>query len=1089
MKNQSWYFLKKIGTQLRYSLKFWLGLIVIVFGTLAFAEHAFSDPPAGEPQPVRSVGKIVYQTIQLFILESGAEEFNSWKLEIARYATLLLFVTTIVGLLTRIFQESFDSFRLQLLSGHTIVCGLGKIGQQIVDDAIEESRAGRKWYHFTEWTLPGVVVIELNASSTRVRRLRSRGGLVVIGDATNEELIESIGILKANRIFVATGSDEANAEIVFDCVNLMKAADIAVNRPDRLEVFALITDPTIYRVFSGQASRFIPDLPIDLRVFNPAANCARRMIESDTLSLRPKTESDVAVFVLIGFGKTGQAIALQLAELAHFENRKRSRMLIVEQDVATTAAQFTSQFGTFTHDQPDGDSWASVSFDDANDTWASRLQRSNETEQVQPPGCEYLCNASFIEAPKHYADRAFIEMIDRITTGDNVAPIVIICRDQDRENFDIAGVLADQLEPRRSQPLPIYTWLPEQSALHSTLESLQEHDASMCSVRPFGSCAEYASLDGLIDHDIELLAEKLHQDYQANYCSDRTGSCADWKNLPDSFRQSNRSAAIHGMIKLVVADTLGHKLTTSELDDDLVEVLSEMEHNRWMAERLLSGWRYGEMRNDALQERPSIQPWSTLPEEEREKDRSQVRTVMRIIKNATLLEQRKTRLLAQAKQQPEGRSENMKEKRTIAAFVQNERGDVLLTHNAKWGGYSFPMTTIADDDPPMGSTAISALESDIGQSLPRATAKELEYLGKYGVSERSGNDAFYQCWLFSVDPNETLSLEDAEHQPQFVALADILTRDDVTWTAKAIASELLSNREVSAAIVSRLGKTETEYLAIWNDQYGGYFLPSMRRKTETLPDAVVRQIFRDDFGYTGDIETEYKTEVSDIHFSHRFGADTQFRFYLYSVELLGLDIHQPYNAFELNLHERGIKWKWFTAEKLADSRQDLSATLDGLRSSVLAAVPSMARETALPQSNGVIALFSRKSPTGPEYLAQWNEHWKCYFLIGGHEIESTDSRERAIEKVCEELGVTPDGICVANTPTKSLAYEAISQRTDEITSYEIKVFDTECDSEASLQIEANAANRWLTLDEIQKGGANDGRTVSAVVNAVVLLEH
>ena len=203
MKNQSWYFLKKIGTQLRYSLKFWLGLIVIVFGTLAFAEHAFSDPPAGEPQPVRSVGKIVYQTIQLFILESGAEEFNSWKLEIARYATLLLFVTTIVGLLTRIFQESFDSFRLQLLSGHTIVCGLGKIGQQIVDDAIEESRAGRKWYHFTEWTLPGVVVIELNASSTRVRRLRSRGGLVVIGDATNEELIESIGILKANRIFLS----------------------------------------------------------------------------------------------------------------------------------------------------------------------------------------------------------------------------------------------------------------------------------------------------------------------------------------------------------------------------------------------------------------------------------------------------------------------------------------------------------------------------------------------------------------------------------------------------------------------------------------------------------------------------------------------------------------------------------------------------------------------------------------------------------------------------------------------------------------------------------------------------------------------
>jgi hypothetical protein len=57
--------------------------------------------------------------------------------------------------------------------------------------------------------------------------------------------------------------------------------------------------------------------------------------------------------------------------------------------------------------------------------------------------------------------------------------------------------------------------------------------------------------------------------------------------------------------------------------------MAEAEHRRWMAERILSGWRYGNPRDDAKKLHPSISPYAELSEPEKQKDRDTVTTALK----------------------------------------------------------------------------------------------------------------------------------------------------------------------------------------------------------------------------------------------------------------------------------------------------------------------------------------------------------------------------------------------------------------------------------------------------------------------------
>ncbi len=143
----------------------------------------------------------------------------------------------------------------------------------------------------------------------------------------------------------------------------------------------------------------------------------------------------------------------------------------------------------------------------------------------------------------------------------------------------------------------------------------------------------------VIDTAREAIARTIHLSYQEGIAEGRGDAPMtehlrraerSWQALAPEFRDSCRHAADHLWSK---ARALGGRIEISdpaahhplELEPHAVLQLSEIEHQRWMHERLLAGWSYAEKRVDAARRHPLLRPYSELPPERRGIDRMLVK--------------------------------------------------------------------------------------------------------------------------------------------------------------------------------------------------------------------------------------------------------------------------------------------------------------------------------------------------------------------------------------------------------------------------------------------------------------------------------
>jgi hypothetical protein len=158
-------------------------------------------------------------------------------------------------------------------------------------------------------------------------------------------------------------------------------------------------------------------------------------------------------------------------------------------------------------------------------------------------------------------------------------------------------------------------------------------------VRAFAIRAAPSVLD---DPVRQLMGRELHRRYREEIVAEQTAdpAQADWDGLPADLQASN----------LAQADGIAHQLgllgyrvrpaagtpTPVELSDEEVEQLAEMEHGRWIAERLEAGWTWGKVRDPLAKTNPHLVPWSDLPEDIRDYDRGFVRGWPRLISHVGL---------------------------------------------------------------------------------------------------------------------------------------------------------------------------------------------------------------------------------------------------------------------------------------------------------------------------------------------------------------------------------------------------------------------------------------------------------------------
>ncbi len=140
--------------------------------------------------------------------------------------------------------------------------------------------------------------------------------------------------------------------------------------------------------------------------------------------------------------------------------------------------------------------------------------------------------------------------------------------------------------------------------------------------------------DWLSDSLEERLGRAIHEEYRrTRHEQGRTpdDSDAPWEQLHPDYRKSSSLQArdlarklrrLGYELRLPVGAKRGERF---EATAEQLEELAQMEHGRWVVERLEQGWTYGEKKDADGKTHPLLVPWSEVRDDAREYDRSAAR--------------------------------------------------------------------------------------------------------------------------------------------------------------------------------------------------------------------------------------------------------------------------------------------------------------------------------------------------------------------------------------------------------------------------------------------------------------------------------
>lgn len=632
-----------------------LTILLGIFGFWPVDDEAKSVAAAGTGC-VGSLTHALYLSAQhLFLNTSPSAGDGAWRVasRICALATVLLVA---YEALTRLFE---DGVRRLLLLGkreHVVVCGLGGIGFSLVRDLLEPgpgraaAREGRR----------GVVVVESDRENDRLDAVRDLGAMVVHGDAADEALLRRVSAHKARHVFFTTGSDEVNIEGAYDLLSLLRGERKEPARCDRKpEIHVHLRHGDLGKLLDTAAIPMKESKNEDatetvaVNSFNVLERAADQVVGELLVPWRPG-HREVAHFVIVGFGTAGQTLALRLAELAHFENLKRSRMTIVHPLSGEAEAAVARVRAVYPAMMPPpgiaGDPWKP---DPALDDWAYGVRIAEVSKAGAPGdvGITFAVNGGFVGM--HGAPRSpdFVKQIVELARTAGVRPVVFVCEETDEENCTLSHELRTELDARLKDkhgaylpgitPVPVFAYVPRRPAMTRASSPSPEACGAPASKERdlfhFGISAKSCSFKALTSRLQRDLAEAIAQGFDRAYAK-REGTTPPaprrLSQMPAWERRSNLSAAAHVSVKLAV---LGlrvverregvESVAATEPSEELRQIVAKMEHNRWVAERLLSGWSFGP-RDNTRKQRTQIADWPNLPDTEMVKDANQVGDIL-----------------------------------------------------------------------------------------------------------------------------------------------------------------------------------------------------------------------------------------------------------------------------------------------------------------------------------------------------------------------------------------------------------------------------------------------------------------------------
>lgn len=558
-----------------------LVLVSLALGYIGFARHFAL---IGER---RSFWDCFYLSLQLFTLESGSiAPPIPWQLEIARLLAPALAVYAAAMAILAIFHQQLQLLRLRFIKNHVVICGLGQKGLRLARGFLNRGFQ--------------VIVIDQDEKNVLLDQCRERGAIVLIGDATDKSFLRKAGIHRASYLVSVCRDDGVNAEVAARAFELVRRRKGQV-----LNAFIHIVDLELCVLLREREIATEAGDSFRLELFNILESGARMMLQKwPPFSLEEEKKNEKAHFAIVGLGKMGRSLLVQAARQWWLKNAgsgKRLRITIVDK--------------------------------------AAEAKR--ELLRIRYPQLEQACDLIVKQMDKNAPE---FEKADFLFDEQGCCDVnaIYICFDDDVHALTAALTLNQRL---REYKVPIVVRMAEEAHLAVLIQDKNGNSCSFENVHVFGLLDQTCRLDLLLCGTHWVLARAIHEEYvrqqrKLGESPETNPSIVDWDKLPDHLKESNWRQA----------DDIGKKLKAVgcgivpltdwgaglfEFEPDEIELLARMEHDRWMKEKLDDGWKYAPgPKNNEKKTHPSLVSWEELSEEEREKDRSAVRNIPKLLAQA-----------------------------------------------------------------------------------------------------------------------------------------------------------------------------------------------------------------------------------------------------------------------------------------------------------------------------------------------------------------------------------------------------------------------------------------------------------------------
>lgn len=567
------------------SRHFWLlvaivGVVSFILGILGFRELVVA---AQEQQT--SWRDATYQASQLIVLEANlAGENIPWQLQFARFALPIIGGVFGLGVLLTVFAEQKTFLWIWLFRHPLVIAGLGEPGFLL---ARSQREFGER-----------VVVIERDPANERIREARKLGILVLIGDATDAEVLRRAGLNRAEFLISVCTDDATNGTVA------MRAHEVTRDRKaGGLTCIVHVVEPQLSTLLMGYAFGGQQKNTFRLDCFNIDQSGARAMLRKFPPFADPGTEDMQPQIVIVGLGTFGRWVLVQAARRwtsMRGDSPARLRVTVVDR-VASERVEYL-------------------------------LERFPDLDLA----CEITCVNALVESRE--LDRA--AFLDATPTS---LAAVYVCLSDDSLGLTAALKLHQRLLGRQ---VPIVVRMNKSAGFTGLLE--RQHDGSEVgrSIRGFGLLEQTCNTEVLKQSTYEAVAQALHDDYvrreeEAGQTPDTNPSMVPWEELSLELKESNREQAADTRDKLrslhydIIPRSDWEEVEAFEFTEQEVDDLAKKEQARWMAEKERQHYTYAPgVKNDSKKTHPDMLVWAKLTPAQKDKVRDPMRHLPRIFAEA-----------------------------------------------------------------------------------------------------------------------------------------------------------------------------------------------------------------------------------------------------------------------------------------------------------------------------------------------------------------------------------------------------------------------------------------------------------------------